>query len=512
MRLSLVKLPAIATVLALIVTGCSSDKGSGPRPTGPVTMRFLTPVFDTDTVTGRLILDGKDTLAIPRDSLVGVARGQHTFEVRLDLDYITSVFTDNIDPNATSISYRILQTGTCRLWQFDSDFCSGKNLIFWGQNKRVLCPASDFGEFCTTNADRFGLGLTWPSDSIVNAGNEYVTHGKLLIGAIAGAGSPRAGDTLAMAFDRGGDYSPRTRLHVFGIADSSRYQGDAWTDARHIPLYPNAFSFLNDTDRVGANFGLSVRTTYYRPVARADAMFLRFDITNISNDPEYRRVHAEEPVAGHTITDIYLTPVIDADIGGTGLAEYADDLGTMFPADSVVVAYDRTFNVSTFSTGYVTKPALVGLQLLAGPVGATGKGVIFDQDDTLRYSDRRIEGRTYRYLAAGRAGPITGCVDAGSALVCAPEGGGGIPVDIRIGWSVGPVASLAPGQTTSLTVAVLLALPKAGSYVNGTEYLPQNTLLSDTTRTIFKIGENLRALAAQTKTVTVDGTPFMFRR
>jgi hypothetical protein len=306
-----------------------------------------------------------------------------------------------------------------------------------------------------------------------------------------------------MALYQHGDYSPRTPLHVVN-GDSSRWQVVDWTDARHIPLYPNETPFLADSDRPANNFGLSVRTTYYLPQAKPDVMFVRFDVSNVSDSAAYRLVHREEPAGGHTMTDIYLAPIVDAEIGhplSTGV-EATDDNATMFPAESLLVAYDEAFNVSTFTTTWQTKPGLVGLELLDGPPGTTARGILFNGTLDPTYLTAAQEDTAYRLILAGRAALPFGCVDRTVALVCSSESGN----EIRMGWSVGPIASLAPGETVTLTVALLIAEPVAGAYTNGQNVAPQNDQLASTTRQIYAIAGNVRTLAAGAKGTTVNPT------
>jgi hypothetical protein len=65
-----------------------------------------------------------------------------------------------------------------------------------------------------------------------------------------------------------------------------------------------------------------------------------------------------------------------------------------------------------------------------------------------------------------------------------------------MGWSVGPI-TLAPGQSTSLVIAIVLAAPKPGSFTSGTNVAPQNTDVASTARPIYEIAEGLRTLADQ---------------
>ena len=77
-----------------------------------------------------------------------------------------------------------------------------------------------------------------------------------------------------------------------------------------------------------------------------------------------------------------------------------------------------------------------------------------------------------------------------------PEAGS----DARIGWTVGPIPSLAPGQSVTLTVAVLLAYPRDGAFTTGTTYARDNAAL-------VQIAEPLRLLGGQLAGRVVNPTP-----
>lgn len=513
MRTNFVRLMA-AVAVAVTLVACGND--SVTKQTGPVTLKFSTPSFKNagstsrDTVQAMVIIDNTDTVTAPTDSVQNFPRGAHQFEAHLDVDYLVSKFTQTIDPRTSTAILPILPAGTCRIYDFDAQFCARRNFINWSQT-RVYCPTGDFGEFCTYFPDQLHVGASWPTDSVASAQNEYIAHGKLLIGAVA----PNA-ERIAMALYDVGDYSPRRRHHVVP-GDSSLWQSEVWTDARHVPLYPDSEPSLVRTDRAANLFGLSVRTTYSVPSAYKNAMFVRFDVTNISDSADYRRVHPAEPVGGHTITNVYLAPVIDPDVGGirivggTRYDDSIDDNGTYFPADSLVVAYDQAFAVPAFGGGYSNKPGLVGMRLLEAPAGATAKALILDTGTRLEYgfdpSVRSVEDSTYRVIAAGRELARDHCTDYPEAYVCAVVGDGEAAHNIRIGFSLGPIASIAPGQSVSLTVAILFAPPAAGTFTSGTSVAPINNNLTSTTKSIYLIGAQLRALADAVKAVRVDGTP-----
>ena len=492
----------LAIVLAGSTIAAAACGGDGPtQQTGPVTIVFPRVIYDhqggdtKDTVQGIAILDGVDTIQIPRDSFMNVPRGEHTLKIITDIDYYHVEREYNINPRSSNREAIIVgPEGTCRIITIDEQFC-GNNVVTYSGSSKLVCPVNDFGEFCSYYGSPYFAGLVWPAGGGLR--NEYVGHAKLLIAARMGPGSPAGtlGDTLAMSFFSAGDYSPRTRLHAIP-GDSSRWQAEAWTDVRHVPVYNFPEPRLPDDDRKADNFALAVRSTYHIPPALQDAFLVRFDIRNISRDADYRRVNPEEPALGHTLTDVYLTPVIDPDIGDVApAAEGGDDNVTVFPADSLLVAYDQAFKVDNFTAGWNVRPALVGVRLISGPPNTTAKAVLFDRGKAPDWEGALDERAGYRLLAAGRAGARSGCSATQTAVfLCTPE----TPHNPLMGWSVGPI-TLAPGESTSLVIAIVLAAPKAGSFTSGTNVAPQNTDVTSTARPIYEIAEPLRALAAQAR-------------
>ena len=498
----------IALLAALAVTACDDEPS---RPSGPVTLRFIDDSLTSGIqLGGELTLDDTIDVTIP-GTVANLPRGPHEFVGRLNFDYLPFSFTGTIDPPSSTIDVHPLnlQEPACRVAaaSVGGAACGRGNVIFVSPRTRLFCPTSDYGEVCTTSADRALLGLTWP-DSGQAVSNVYLSHGKLLVGAILGAGAPASaqGDTLAMALYQEGDYSTRRRLHPT-TSDSSRWQEEVWTDSRFFPVYPAIVPVLDDTlDRGAANFGLAVRLTALLPQGLPNAILFRFDVKNISAADSFRYVHPEVPAGGQTLTDVYLAPFFDPDVGG-GLqpAEAGDDNSTAFPAESLLVSWDQTFNVSTFAGSYRTAPGLVGIQLVAGPPATTAKPVIVSNATDLTYVTNAREDSTYAILSGGRAGFLNAqrCASTASALVCSGETAN----DTRVGWSVGPIPQLAPGDSTFVVVAILLAPPKAGAFTSGTAVAPEHSRMSDPTRSIYVIAEPLRALAAQVKTVVVSGAP-----
>ena len=132
----------------------------------------------------------------------------------------------------------------------------------------------------------------------------------------------------------------------------------------------------------------------------------------------------------------------------------------------------------------------MGLRLISAP--APARAIVGDIGDSLTFTTNATEDNTYRIFA----GTSASCTNTATSSVCAPA----TENDVRIGWSVGPIASLAPGQSVTLTVAIVLAYPKVGAFTTGTSYAPNDAALS-------AIAEPLRALAAQLSGRVVNNAP-----
>jgi hypothetical protein len=500
--------PWYGGLAALVLVACGDDGPAGGG--GPVDVQFQTIRSATDTVTARITMDDTLTFLVKGDTVVtDVPSGQHTFEVITTLDYLPFTFTQTISQGRANVA--VPRPGTCRVVPQDGAFCQNRNLMYWPGHTLVVCPANDYGEICTAITDPDFLGLTWP-DTFPDFTNAYIGEGKLLIGALRDA-EGGGEDTLATAFYQIGDYGPRDQIRPVGT-DSTRWRSIVWTDLRHTPFFGFTAPRLAESDRPGENFGLQVVITAYLPPSEPNAILLKFDVTNISATDEYRFHHPEEPVGGHTLRSVFLVPMFDFDVGAPGAldrgndSEVRDDNITAFPAESLLVAYDQAFRVASprFSPNFVDQPGLVGIQVVETPA-ATEARALFLSDTVgttrlvLDYLPAAREDSTYAIYSAGRAGAEllrAQCVVGAQALDCAPETGN----DVKGGWSIGPIAALAPGETVSLTVAIVLSQPTAGSVTGGTVIRPGNDSLA-TTRQITPIAGDLRARAAAVRALRV---------
>jgi len=132
MRSRFVKFSSAMTV-AVVLAAC----GDNPtQETGPVTLRFKTPTFQNsvsslDTVRGIVLIDGVTTVAVPEDTIANFPRGVHTFEARLDIDYLVAKFSQRINPRGKVAIVSVQPAGTCRIYDFDVP------VLRWSQRDRA---------------------------------------------------------------------------------------------------------------------------------------------------------------------------------------------------------------------------------------------------------------------------------------------------------------------------------------------------------------------------------------
>jgi len=497
---------ALLAGACLGAAGCGSDDGN--RPSGPIRFVPVSYIIGDDTVGGILTVDNTHLLSISDDSLDGFARGEHSFRSQLDIEYLERTETLNIDPPGSRMEFLVPYAQSCRTPDIIGHDCLNRSVVTWSSSRRLYCHVNDFGDFCTFFTDPVSKGLRWPADDPATLHDSYVLQAKLLVAAKAAPelGSA-AGNLMAMSLRLPGDYGPRQRLTV-APGDSSRWTTRTWTDLRHAPFEAIPAPFLAPNDRPNDRFGLEVKTTYFLPSNQRDVLLVRFDVKNISNEAAYRLVHPTSPAGGFTTQNIYLSPTVDVLVGPPTETEADNDNATAFLDDSLLVGYQQNFQVDAgFAASTANRPGLVGLRVLQAPAGTTIKPFIVEVGDSLAYYTNSIEDQAYLMLAAGREGApaaAKGCLaDMTLALICVPE----TPNDPAMGWSVGPIASLAPGQTTSLTIAILMAYPETGTFTPGTSVPPRNFELTSETRAIADIAEPLRVLSRAISGRTVTPVP-----
>ena len=223
-------------------------------------------------------------------------------------------------------------------------------------------------------------------------------------------------------------------------------------------------------------------------IGRADpdgVLLVRLTFRNITNDPLYRRMDPV-PEGGVTYTDAYIGFALDPDIGGA-----EDDLVSYDPSLGLAFAYDSDFKEPGFTAGWADRPGLVGLRLLEAPPGTSPLLTAWPRPaDWYSGVIGPVDEEDGWWWLAGRQHEISG------AYPDHPDGRIGFAPtsanDYRIAVSAGPL-TLAPGDSARLTVAVVIAEPRAGTFTPGQPMSPGDPL--DTSRAIYRVAEALRQRA-----------------
>ena len=441
-------LPALPLLIA--ASGCFDAR---ERPTVPV---FGAMAITSDPTGADIILDDQSTGAITPDTLAGVAAGRHSVRLSLDageLERFSFADTLTVPENGLASLDAALEGGCNRDCNFIVD------------NSRIHCRFTGNGDTCAS-AFFFGSpALRWPGPT-----GDYAAAGRLILAGILGDDAEAlAGDTISTLLFQTAWIGRRPVSQT----QSGRIQTtelEYWATA----LFPTA-----------SIQGLSVRQTIVTvDSARVrDVLFIQFEIENVSASERYRRLHPSVPVGGFTFTQLYLGYALDADIGASG-----DDLGSVDADLGLVFMYDADFHDDQLGER-ASRPALVGLAVLEPPQGSSERTLTFwrGEDD---WDDGTMHDFAWRLLAGRLAGsdpiPDHSSPEIGFHPVNSPD-------DYRMTIGHGPV-QLSPGASVTMTIAVILAEPAAGSFTPGEGVGPGNPLSAN--RRILTIAADLRALAA----------------
>jgi hypothetical protein len=351
------------------------------------------------------------------------------------------------------------------------------NCPFQMQRGRIDCRFTGLGDTCAGAFFGGGPGLSWPDTAVL----EYAAGGRILAAAILGSDAgASAGDTVA-----------------------SQVALEAWTGREPLATRASGFRQIETVEYwatepgVGESLlGLSVKQTIVAidTVDVEDILFIRYEVENVSGDPRYRRNYPSVPEGGYTFEQLYLGFGLDADVGVS-----TDDLGTFDPDLNLGFLYDADFSDPALG-GFSDSPALVGLVSVEPPAGSTERTLTLWRagDD---WNDQASPGFGWRVLA-GRLGTLLDPIGDHPS----PDIGfvSDAPDDYRLTEGHGPL-TLAPGDTASLTVALVLGAPVPGAYTPGQQVDPGDPL--DSNRQILTIAQRLRTLAAAAPTLWLRFRP-----
>ena len=360
--------------------------------------------------------------------------GEHAITVRMDRDNIAYGYRTTIDVRGDSL-HRF--TGP---------------LVYRCQRNDPICKLNssrnrDFGRlriFTQANGSLFmrtgqSEGLLWPRGT----SNSYVSAGMPLIAMVAGVA-----DTLALGvYDT--DYLAGRPEPVYTPSSSGAVlRQSTW-------IVPPTNVILSNAPTVrGIEVEEEITTT-----SDSNVVFLKLTFRNITNRDSYRAIDPVVPTGGMTFNQVYVGFALDPDIGTP-----SDDLVTYEPALDLVYAYDANFLEEIFNAADAGVPALVGLKLVKAPTGATSKALnawpitINNQSGDWQAGTATERGgfsmlSGLRSLPPDHPGQLIGYVAS-------------TPGDYRMSVGAGPV-TLAPGEETSITVAIVIAAPVAGEFNTG---------------------------------------------
>ena len=440
------------TLLMVVLLGCFEERD---RPTIPI---FGSLAVNSDPQGAEIFVDRRSLGAVTPVTLDMVPAGEHLLTLVLG-DGTPEVFTFSdsiVVPEEALDSVEAALQGGCLE---DCPFVLARG--------RMECRITGAGDTCA------GVffdqpALEWPAGS----GADYGGGGRLLVAGIIGDdGGQLAGDTLAIPVFKKRAWIGRRPVAREVTARRQELDVEYWARSSFAGEYLQGLSVLER--------GISVDSAGVE-----DVVLLQFEVVNNSDDPLYRALFPWIPEGGYTIRDMYLGYGLDADVGRSD-----DDLGTVDPELNLSFLYDADFSDSELPPEFRDRPAVVGIATILPPEGATRRTLTF-----WRLNDDWDEGAAYGFawrLLSGQLAADDPIDDHPAAEI------GHYPsaaADYRTIESWGPL-SLAPGESTLLTVGLLLAEPVAGTFTPGTRVDPGDP--TDPGRQILQVAGDLRALAAQ---------------
>ena len=450
MRDECVKRSRVAFLLSVLsVTACVDTRD---RPTVP---EFGQLSVRSDPEGATIFVDGNSLGSTP-DTVGGIAAGNHRLFLSLE--------GEPMEIFAFGDSVRIPANGLATVDAALEGGC-GRNCPHVVDQGRVLCRFTNHGDTCAGAFFDSEPALQWPG-----ASGDFSAGGRLVVAAIFGPGALSSeGDTTATQIFRQAWVGRRPVAQAFsGLRQETRF--DYWATA----LFPAA-SLL----------GLSAKQTIIAVDSSdvEDVLFIRYEIENVSADERYRATRGFLPAGGFTFTELYVGFGLDADIGLAG-----DDLATFDLDNDLAFMYDADFSDDELGSRS-DRPPLVGMVAIDPPPGAMRRTFT-----AWRAADDWDDGDKHDFAWRIFAGRLAG----GDPISDHPSAEIGFhpnqPNDFRITIAHGPV-DLAPGESTTMTVALILANPVQGTFTSG-ERVPTGDPLSSN-RQILQVAENLRSLAAQ---------------
>ena len=381
----------------------------------------------SDPPGARITVDGRSTGRFTPDTITGLG-GQHEIIVTLDtlgVSYRYGAQVSVSDDSVPSIDGPVvLRCGTPSCYSDLRDYHSFANVRF---------ATNPIGALFLE--DGIGDGILWPQTTR----NSYASHGMPMFAA------RMRGDSVGL-----------------GIYDISYLAGRP----APAPLLPPDRVFIEQAPWVipPSNLialatirGLRIEQRVVASTAVPDVIAIRLTFHNISNDPLYQVTDPLIPPGGVVFDYAFIGFGLDADIGTS-----SDDMLAYAPDSDMVFAYDGGWDEPGFEGAARTAPGLIGLTVLEAQPGV---GVRLN-------GWQNVSGVTPDW-GAGRINEFMALRMMSGVRPYLPEHADPkightpfSPGDVRLLVSVGPLVLL-PGDSATITLAVVLAEPVPGTFQSG---------------------------------------------
>jgi hypothetical protein len=431
--------------LAVLLGLAACQHGTSPGPPSS----FL---VDSDPQGATIYLDGQSQNLVTPDSLRDVPAGTHTIGLLLDTAGIpyqfvgqTNIQADSMPPIRWPLLLRCGDT-TCldpfirRVTAAGMDFNVGANgtLFFQGGS---------------------GGGLFYPAGS----NQSYLSVGAPVSAGYMGTYTPSVGPSPYDFFYYAGRPAPDTLR-----------AGDVFQLTQRSWLVPPPSYQQYLTGR-----GLKMDEQIVTDEAYPGTIFLRVVFRNITGDTLYQM---SDPVlygsGSLTYQNAYLGFAIDPDIG-----DPSDDIVSYVPDENMVFAYDSNFQEAGFGPD-ANAPALVGLEMLQAPAGATIVMTGWPSSWDWRGATTS-EANALPFLSGTQPDTTTGAPNyPDPSIGYVPT----TPADVRIAVTAGPL-TLAAGDSAVFRIAVVIAPPVSGTFQSGTFLAPGDP--TNGSRAILSVAGNL---------------------
>lgn len=411
---------------------------------------------DSDPRGGRISIDGVDRGEITPALIDDLEPAAYLVSVALDTADFIYTFEELVVVTADSLEASVARPLTIRCTNRDcllepAQFHSPGNVRF------VVNAAGPLFLYNSVDA-----GITWP----ISTQNSYSPIGTATVAGLI------AEDIVALGLGNVGNGSNHWAgrpLPVTTAGDPYRVSVPAWITPPVSTSFPSALRGVEVIHEVIVDESLP------------DVLHVRVTWTNVSADSVYRLLDPLGPAEGVTISQAWLGFMLDADVGRINEAD--DDLVSYDVERNMVFAYDGDFSVSGFSGGWSSRPGLIGLMMPDAAPGSVRLNAWPRERDFVAGS-RDEDG--YFLLRALQFEPANHPDDR---IGYAPDTEDD---DYIISVTTGPF-TLAPGESETLTFAILLAAPAPGTFASGVLFPAGDPL--DGGRPLAATAANLRALA-----------------